>query len=250
MDNRKRREPSSKGFTLIEVLVVVAIISVVLAVLFPTLHRARSLARRLKCAGNLRQIAVAWHLYLDDHDGAFLKGPNMNTQFGGIKVNDDETDERPLNRYLGQRADVSVSDHRSVFYCPGDTRTNNVLGKVFFEQDGNSYQANSYLVGPDLLPDSSELNRALNEKLGRLTVQGITAEPSRLLLVGDTHWRTQWEPVPFELDVAVWHVRPGFFSIAFLDGHVDFIQIRKGVYVCQDYSLIPFRELYGLAEDK
>lgn len=234
------------GFTLIEVLVVVAVTSMMLAVLLPVLHQARILGKRITCAGNLRQIGVAWHLYLDDYNGAFLKGPNMNKQFGGVKINDDETDERPLNRYLGQNTATDSSDHRSVFYCPGDTRANNTLGRIFFEDDGNSYQANSYLIGQDQLRETTELNHELNQRLPYLTLQAITANPSQLLLVGDTHWRSQWEPLPFELKVADWHRKPGFFNIVFLDGHTDFIRIKRGVYLSGDYSLIPFTELSEL----
>jgi hypothetical protein len=35
--------------------------------------------------------------------------------------------------------------------------------------------------------------------------------------------------------------------VAFLDGHVEFIRIRKGLYVTPEYCVLPFAELYGLA---
>ncbi|MFQ6132114.1 MAG: DUF1559 domain-containing protein [Armatimonadota bacterium] len=58
------------GFTLIELLVVIAIIAILAALLFPVFARARENARRAKCMSNLRQLAMAAHMYGQDHDEA------------------------------------------------------------------------------------------------------------------------------------------------------------------------------------
>jgi len=50
-------------------LVVVAIIAVLAAVLFPVFSRARDEARKARCRSNIRQIVIAIRLYLDDYDG-------------------------------------------------------------------------------------------------------------------------------------------------------------------------------------
>ncbi len=57
-----------RGFTLIEMLVVIAIIIVIAAMLFPVLGRARGKARVAKCAAHLRQIGLALRMYADDYD--------------------------------------------------------------------------------------------------------------------------------------------------------------------------------------
>jgi prepilin-type N-terminal cleavage/methylation domain-containing protein len=62
------------GFTLIELLVVIAVIAVLVAILLPSLKRAREYARRAACLGNLRQIQTAWLAYADDHDGFIVNG--------------------------------------------------------------------------------------------------------------------------------------------------------------------------------
>ena len=58
-----------KGFTLIELLIVIAIIGVLMALLMPTLRRARAQAHLVTCQNNLRQIGAALLLYEDDNDG-------------------------------------------------------------------------------------------------------------------------------------------------------------------------------------
>ncbi|MHC5879657.1 type II secretion system protein, partial [Streptococcus pyogenes] len=60
-----------KAFTLIELLVVVAIISLLAAILFPVFARARENARKTSCMSNLKQMALATQMYVQDHDGRF-----------------------------------------------------------------------------------------------------------------------------------------------------------------------------------
>lgn len=63
-----------KGFTLIELLVVIAIIAILAAILFPVFARAREKARQASCQSNLKQIALATMMYIEDYDGLWVGG--------------------------------------------------------------------------------------------------------------------------------------------------------------------------------
>ncbi|MHC4244522.1 MAG: type II secretion system protein [Planctomycetota bacterium] len=63
-----------KAFTLIELLVVIAIIAVLMAILIPTLDRAREQGRRAVCLSNLKQLALAWNMYADENDDKIVNG--------------------------------------------------------------------------------------------------------------------------------------------------------------------------------
>jgi len=60
------------GFTLIELLVVIAIIALLIAILLPSLARARELAKRTKCAGHMKSIGTASEIYSNDNKGSWM----------------------------------------------------------------------------------------------------------------------------------------------------------------------------------
>ncbi len=78
-----------RAFTLIELLVVIAIIAILMAILMPTLKRAREQGQRAACLSNVKQLALAWILYADENDDRVV-----SSEAGG-------NFEEPIRRSLG-----------------------------------------------------------------------------------------------------------------------------------------------------
>ncbi len=77
-----RRCRASRGFTLIEILIVVAIVGILAAILFPVFGSARETARTATCSSNLKQIYLGTQLYVQDNNGTYPNPGYVSTKCG------------------------------------------------------------------------------------------------------------------------------------------------------------------------
>jgi prepilin-type N-terminal cleavage/methylation domain-containing protein/prepilin-type processing-associated H-X9-DG protein len=118
------------GFTIVELLVVVAIIGILVALLLPAVHAAREAARNTQCVNNLHQLDAALHLYHDSRRAlppGWQGEPSKKTSFGWATFLLNELEDGNLfsrlnrGRPLGEVDENARSTSPGVFLCPSDT---------------------------------------------------------------------------------------------------------------------------------
>src|SRR5690349_5760510 len=67
-----------RAFTLVELLVVIGIIAILVAILLPSLNKARAMALRTACLNNLRQVALMMRMYANDNKDQIALGTKSN----------------------------------------------------------------------------------------------------------------------------------------------------------------------------
>jgi len=77
-------KPALAGFSLVELLAVMAIVGLLAALLLPSLVRGQHSAKRVKCVSNLRQLSLAQQLYWDEYSGACFRWKSGDTNGGQL----------------------------------------------------------------------------------------------------------------------------------------------------------------------
>lgn len=72
----------SPGFTLVDVLVSIAVIGVLIGLLTPALSRITAQSRRVACSSNIRQIGLGLVMYADDHQGSLVPSVHLSAWSG------------------------------------------------------------------------------------------------------------------------------------------------------------------------
>jgi len=217
---------SNKGFTLIEMLVVVAIISLLAGMLFPVFSAARETARKANCLSNVRQLAMAMLMYADDNDGVFVPAwdaANLTRWHGARSSTTEPFDPTrgPIWGYLRSR-EIKVC--KSFFPA---------TGAVAFELGTGGYGYNAQYVGGSPQPWPASLEPASMSDIAHADETVMLAETASLdwdmMSSGGTATLIEYSFVeaPFyeaygnsPADPTTHFRHNGKAAVAFCDGHV------------------------------
>lgn len=141
---RRRPGPARRGFTLIELMVVVAVIAVLAGILLPALARAKEKAYQSNCLSNLKQIGLAINMYATENDDS-LPGP----VFAGARASYDKNSSQELiwfiADYLGSPHPGNETAVSPIFICPGYAHKAPDIGSMVGRK--------CYLLNDDVDPD-------------------------------------------------------------------------------------------------
>ena len=183
--------PVSFGFTLTELLVVIAVIGLLAGLGIPAVNRGLDASKAAGCANNLKQMGIAVQRFASENNGYLLKswfnqGPNFPTEndlSGGYPAADWAGWDRVVLDYLemgsvgadGKR--VYTEKTASLCRCPADKTKGNVFS--------------NYLVGVGAIPNSYRFNASMQEVGQERGVKMVAlSSPSKLILVVDGVWKS------------------------------------------------------------
>lgn len=190
-----------RAFTLIKLLVVIAIVALLTGILLPALSAARESAKAAVCGANLRQVGVAFGLYTGDHDDLYpaRHDPFTYTDRTGQPVLAPDGTPKTTRLWNGRGfREVlepyfdQIIDERSpsVLWCPADTD----------EDDQPSFERTSYAYSLAFYHSPAQVN-AIADPLGQVGFPeippigqraGFVAFPSMKILAGD--WEAFHDP--------------------------------------------------------
>ncbi len=211
------------AFTLVEVIAVVAVVSILVALVVPSLRGVVVAGQRAECASNLRQLGTGIALFANDHDGRL---PGTTHELG---TDIENAWIFALKPYLGNVDGVRI--------CPADPK-----GAERLSADGTSYILNSFVfvprVGPfgEALPGSLNNVRSLVEPSKTLFASNVSDLRGASVQNDHTHserWDGDWAALCADLQPDRFTTRAtgdhlnGTANYLFGDGHVENIPAKE-----------------------
>jgi prepilin-type N-terminal cleavage/methylation domain-containing protein/prepilin-type processing-associated H-X9-DG protein len=233
------------GFTLVELLVVIAVIAILASLLLPALNRAKSKAEGIYCLNNTKQLLVAWQVYADDHND--LLAYNVGGNAGGTgrsvashtrlnwvdNIMSWDVSADSDNTNLTTITEASLGPYASsvaIYRCPSDRYLSDKQHKNGYSARIRSYSMNA-MVG-----DAGDVSKSGVNENNPGYVQFFKAssipQPYRIFIfldehpnsINDGYFLNKWPPRnsnDFEwIDLpASYH--NGAASFSFADGHSE-----------------------------
>jgi prepilin-type N-terminal cleavage/methylation domain-containing protein len=215
----------TRGFSMIELLVAIAIIAILAALLLPALALAKEKATRTACLNNEKQLTLAWQVYADDNKDALpLNDWDFRSQ-GAV--------ESPSNSWVTGNASLDTNSSTiasgslfpyvkdlGVYKCPADLSL--VLATTV--PTWRSYSLSCYLGGPAADTEDFGLKPLAHANEIKKTAATLTFLDEDISTMDDGHFLYSsatniWWNVP------AWRHRNGD-TLAFADGHAEYWKWR------------------------
>jgi prepilin-type N-terminal cleavage/methylation domain-containing protein/prepilin-type processing-associated H-X9-DG protein len=239
----------SRGFTLIELLVVIAIIAMLLAVVMPSLQKAKEAARRVICSNQLKTLGTANQMHSNQYRGAYVPVSFKNTITNSIEA-------WPVNSAF--RANLGIDEFRSsaassfefpkAFLCPSDiisTDPKNAVSTVL-----TSYGFNA--------TDWGWTNGLAAGVYAGYKASEIPLPAVKLAMIDSIDWWVEWKAAdytkgwdilgqaniqaykdaPYNLNGPAIYRHSEGANAGFYDGHVKYMK-KEEVFINADFTASP-----------
>jgi prepilin-type N-terminal cleavage/methylation domain-containing protein len=170
---RRNDEPTgSAGFTLVELMVVIAMTAVLTALLLPALSGAKEKARRAVCKNNLHQLYMVCDMYAGNNSDVLPSAADNNGNYHSIRLSD-QTFTNLVAGYAGGNSNI--------FYCPNLDFGGAVVGVASHDEYG-------YIIGYSYLADDVVTSGKLGVDYTLAPVKLSAAAPTNELLADANYW--------------------------------------------------------------
>ena len=230
---------TKQNFTLIELLIVIAIIAILASMLLPALNRSRDLAKSIKCVNNLKQFGIAFSMYTDNYNDYLPCAATADGRWGWWAFQ--------LGNEMGFQ--VEASDYKNkklasgMFICPSFSLNEAQIS----EANGRLYLAPGYGYNSMLQTrmNEAQANKGSSGDINIFNIQKVNRiiKPSEKLLIGDTVNRPNdptsamatriivplaynWASVLHDADTGlnIGHRHYGGVNMLMGDGHVQYFK--------------------------